>query len=78
MIPLTKHETTIGRPGVQVAKLLRAERGFAVKPLEGEKPPLVNGRPIPMDGVLLVDNDVIEMAGTRLQLVLSDDGGAKA
>jgi hypothetical protein len=66
-IPLTKAETTIGRPGVQVASIMRVGDAFRLKPLEGASPPSVNGKPVERDGVNLAPSDVIEIAGTRLE-----------
>jgi hypothetical protein len=66
-IPLTKAETTIGRPGVQVASIMRVGDAFLLKPLEGTSPPSVNGKPVERDGVNLAPSDVIEIAGTRLE-----------
>jgi hypothetical protein len=66
-IPLTKAETTIGRPGIQVASIVKAGTSFRLKPLEGAAPPSVNGKPVERDGVNLAPSDVIEIAGTRLE-----------
>ena len=68
-IPLRKAETTIGRPGVQVASIVRSGAYFKLQPLEGISPPAVNGEPVGRDGAELARGDVIEIAGTRLEFV---------
>jgi pSer/pThr/pTyr-binding forkhead associated (FHA) protein len=68
-IPLRKDETTIGRPGVQVASIVRSGAYFKLQPLEGISPPAVNGEPVGRDGAALARGDVIEIAGTRLEFV---------
>jgi len=66
---LTKAETTIGRPGLQVAAIVRMGDQFMLKPIEGAAPPAVNGRPAGRDGVDLVPGDLIEIAGTQVEFV---------
>jgi len=68
-IPLRKAETTIGRPGVQVASIVRSGAYFRLQPLEGISPPAVNGEPVGRDGAKLARGDVIEIAGTRLEFL---------
>jgi hypothetical protein len=64
---IAKDETTLGRPGFQVAAIIRSEGGFRVKPVEGISPPTLNGQPIPPDGAELKPGDVIEIVGTRVE-----------
>jgi hypothetical protein len=68
-VALTKPETTLGRPGVQVASIVKSGASFRLKPVEGISPPALNGRPIGVEGVELAPGDVIEIAGTRLEFV---------
>jgi pSer/pThr/pTyr-binding forkhead associated (FHA) protein len=68
-IPLTKRETTIGRAGVQVALISRAGDSFDLKPVEGDRPPLINGKVLAGEGATLTSGDVIEIAGARLEFV---------
>jgi hypothetical protein len=68
-IQLTKRETTIGRAGVQVALISRGGDSFNLKPLEGDRPPLVNGNALADGGATLLSGDVIEIAGARLEFV---------
>jgi hypothetical protein len=68
-IPLTKQQTTIGRAGVQVALISRAGDSFDLKPVEGDRPPLVNGKVLADQGAALTSGDVIEIAGARLEFL---------
>ena len=71
-VPLTKPETTIGRPGVQVATIVNSSEGFSIKRIEGVHPPTVNGQAVHGAGTPLVHGDQIEVAGTRVEFVASD------
>jgi len=68
-IALTKPETTLGRPGVQVAAILKVGPGFRLRPVEGISPPVLNGEPVAADGRDLKPGDLIEIAGTRVEFV---------
>jgi hypothetical protein len=68
-VALTKPETTLGRPGVQVASIVKSGASFMLKPVEGISPPALNGRPVGVEGVELAPGDVIEIAGARLEFV---------
>ena len=70
MVPLIKEETTIGRVGVSVAAVRRTSEGFFLVPIEAKVPARVNGRPLAADAVPLKAGDQIEIAGTKLQLVV--------
>jgi hypothetical protein len=71
-IPLFKPETTLGRPGIQVAAIAKSGIGFVLKRIEGDRPPVVNGQPIAPDGTELAHGDVIEVVGKRLEFVGPD------
>ena len=73
-LQLTKAETTIGRPGLQVAAIVRTGDRFLLKPIEGAAAPEVNGRPAGRDGVDLVPGDLIEIAGTQVEFVGATSG----
>jgi pSer/pThr/pTyr-binding forkhead associated (FHA) protein len=75
LIALTKPETTLGRPGVQVASIVREGASFRIKPVEGISPPSLNGQPVGSDGAVLAPGDVIEVAGTRVEYL---DPGVQA
>ena len=76
-VPLDKDETTVGRVGVQVAAVRRADGEFRLLPLEGGTAPSVNGAPVPAEGQPLKAGDLLEIAGVRLEFVLPP-GGADA
>jgi pSer/pThr/pTyr-binding forkhead associated (FHA) protein len=68
-MPLTKLETTIGRPGVQVAAIVKNGDAFVLKRIEGERAPVVNNQPVVEDGAELAHGDVIELAGRKIEFV---------
>ncbi|TMH55241.1 MAG: FHA domain-containing protein [Betaproteobacteria bacterium] len=76
LIALTKSETTLGRPGVQVASIVQEDASFRIKPVEGISPPSLNGQPVGSDGAVLAPGDIIEVAGTRVEYL--DPGVAAA
>jgi predicted component of type VI protein secretion system len=69
IVALVKDETLIGRTGVQVAALRRTADEVRVVPIEGVNPPSVNGTPVAPEGRPLVAGDILEIAGTRLEVV---------
>jgi pSer/pThr/pTyr-binding forkhead associated (FHA) protein len=73
-MPLTKAETTIGRPGVQVAAIVKNGDAFVLKQIEGERAPVVNNQPVAADGAELAHGDVIELAGRKIEFVSADAG----
>ncbi len=75
LIALTKLETTLGRPGVQVASIVQEDASFRIKPVEGISPPALNGQPVGTEGAVLTPGDIIEVAGTRLEYL---DPGVQA
>ena len=71
-LPLTKAETTIGRPGVQVAAIVKSGDVFLIKRIEGGGAPTVNEQAISEAGTELAHGDRIDIAGTRLEFVAPD------
>ena len=69
IVALVKDETLIGRTGVQVAALRRTAEEVRVVPVEGAHPPSVNGAPVAPEGQPLAAGDILEIAGTRLEVV---------
>jgi pSer/pThr/pTyr-binding forkhead associated (FHA) protein len=69
LISLAKDETTVGRPGVQVASIVKSGTSFRLKPVEGASSPTINGKPVAGEGEMLAHGDTIEIAGTRLEFV---------
>lgn len=73
-LELTKALTTIGRPGVQVAAITRRTDGYYIVHVGGQsggKRPIVNGAEIDTQARKLVHNDSIELAGTKMNFLLS-------
>lgn len=62
--------TTLGKPGIQVAVIMRRPEGYALTHLEGEKRPLLNGVTISEQPHVLEDHDIIEIAGIKLEFYL--------
>ena len=71
IVGLTKSETLIGRAGIQVAALRRMAGEIHVVPLEGASPPRLNGEPLAPDGQKLIVGDILDLAGTTLELILA-------
>lgn len=71
-MPLIKDETTIGRPGIQVAAIVKGEGSFILKRVEGQHPPVVNNRAVAADGAILASGDIIEVAGKKIEFTMSD------
>ena len=71
---LTKALTTLGRPGDQVAAITRRADGYYIVHVGGQgggtKRPVVNGKEIDIQAVKLASNDVIELAGTKMNFLL--------
>ncbi len=65
-IPLTKSITTLGSPNVQVVAISRRPQGYFLAHVEGGQKPIVNGEEVGMAARELQENDVIELAGTKL------------
>ena len=64
---LMKALTTLGKPGVQVAVLTKRPQGFFISHVEGNTPPLVNGKPLTAKAHPLNDKDQIDLAGTKME-----------
>ena len=65
-LEIRKALTTLGRPGVQVAVITRRPQGYFITHVEG-KHPVVNGQSIGAQAHPLKDNDVIELAGVKME-----------
>ncbi|RJX30333.1 MAG: FHA domain-containing protein [Oxalobacter sp.] len=68
-LPLTKEVTTLGRPGTQLAAIIKRSNGFAVSHVEGPAP-LVNQEPVGATPHPLADGDIIDLSGTQVQFSL--------
>lgn len=71
---LSKALTTLGRPGIQVAAISRRHNGDFIVHVDGgpdnDRRPIINGSAIGVKSQLLRDQDVIEIAGVKLQYLL--------
>jgi len=66
-LELTKTLTTLGKPGVQVAVIARRPQGYFITHVEGANFPIVDGKTLGSEAHKLEDNDVIELAGVKMQ-----------
>lgn len=62
--------TTLGKPGIQVAVITRHREGYTLTHLEGEQTPLLNGVALSGQPHVLEDQDIIEIAGIKLEFNL--------
>jgi pSer/pThr/pTyr-binding forkhead associated (FHA) protein len=67
---LVKAITSLGKPGVQVASIIRQPQGYALSHVEGAQTPSVNGVPIGSERRLLGEGDEIEISGVRMRFLL--------
>lgn len=65
-LELRKALITLGRPGVQVAVITRRPQGYFITHVEGSQP-VVNGVAIGSTAHALKDNDVVELAGVKME-----------
>ena len=70
-IPLTKAQTTFGKPGVAVAAITRRDANYYVHHVEGAQVPLLDGTVVGPGPVLLRQGDQISLSGTVLQFLSS-------
>ena len=71
-VPVVKAVTTFGRPGVAVVSVAHRRNGFFVTHLAGDNRPLLNGRALGADPVMLADQDILELAGTQMRFQLRE------
>ncbi|RLJ63685.1 FHA domain-containing protein [Sulfurisoma sediminicola] len=69
-LELTKTLTTLGKPGVQVAVIARRPQGYFITHVEGANFPIVDGKAIGVEAHKLQDNDVVELAGVKMQFFI--------
>jgi len=67
---LTKALTTLGKPGVQVAVITRRPQGYFITHVEGAAFPIVNGKTLDAQPHFLMDHDVVELAGVKMEFFL--------
>ena len=68
-VALQKVVTTIGKPGVAVASITKRHQGFVLAHVEGGEFPLLNGSPLGIEPVTLLNGDRIALAGTEMEFV---------
>lgn len=69
-LALTKALTTLGKPGVQVAVITRRPQGYFITHVEGAAFPIVNGKTLDAQPHFLMDHDVVELAGVKMEFFL--------
>jgi predicted component of type VI protein secretion system len=68
--PLLKAVTTLGQPGIAVVSITQRAGGYQLTRLSGPAAPRLNGSELGAEPVPLRDQDLIELAETRLQFLL--------
>lgn len=71
-VPVVKAVTTFGKPGVSVVSVAQRRGGYFVTHLGGSTAPVLNGLALGNDPVLLTDQDVLDLAGTRMRFQLRE------
>lgn len=66
-LELSKSLTTLGKPGTQVAVITRRPHGYFITHVEGTVFPVVNGRSLDAQAHRLNDNDIVEIAGVKME-----------
>ena len=69
-VDLVKVVTTIGKPGIAIAAITKRPSGYVIAHVEGASKTAVNGLAIGTEATSLRNGDVIELAGTQMQLVV--------
>lgn len=67
VLPLEKERSAIGKPGVEVAVVVRGDEGYSLMAMKSGGDTRLNGVVLTDKPAPLHDNDLIEIAGTRLQ-----------
>jgi hypothetical protein len=70
-VPVVKAVSTFGKPGVSVVAVSHRRDGYYVAHMDGDTRPTLNGDALQAEAVLLSNNDVLELAGTRMLFQLS-------
>ena len=68
---LNKTMTTLGKPGSQVAVITKRPHGYFITHVGGNNHPVVNGLHIGVQAHALNDQDIIELAGTKMEFHLA-------
>jgi pSer/pThr/pTyr-binding forkhead associated (FHA) protein len=71
-LELVKTLTTLGKPGLQVAVIVRRPDGYYLTHVEGPHMPLINGKDIGGQSHKLNDRDIIEVGKVKMEFFLRD------
>ena len=69
-LKLDKAMVSFGKPGIQVAVIIKRPKGYFITHIEGECYPTVNGKQIGVQAQSLQHLDVVELAGTKMEFNL--------
>ena len=69
-ISLNRAMTNLGKPGVATAVITRRTEGYFLSHLEGDKPPLIENKPIGTHSYKLVDGDTVQIGNIKMQFFL--------
>ena len=74
VLPIDKPVTTLGRPGIQIAAIVKKPEGYFLMHIESDgkvDPPRLNSNSIGDEPVLLRSGDALNVAGIDVQFMLS-------
>lgn len=74
VLPIDKPVTTLGRPGIQIAAIMKKPDGYFLMHIESDgeiAPPQLNNSSIGDEPVLLQSGDALNVAGIDVQFMLS-------
>jgi len=74
VLPIDKPVTTLGRPGIQIAAIMKKPDGYFLMHIESDDnvaPPQLNNTSIGDEPVLLQSGDALNVAGIDVQFMLS-------
>ncbi len=69
-VPLVKEENVLDNPGKSPARIYRTAYGYMLSAQVGPGEPRLNDKPVQPGGQLLEKGDIIEVAGTKYQVVI--------
>jgi len=69
-ISLNRSMTNLGKPGVATAVITRRNDGYFLSHLEGDKPPMVNNKPIGAHSYKFIDGDTVQIGNIKMQFFL--------
>ena len=70
-VPVVKAVTTFGQPGLSVISISHRRDGYYVSGMEGKTAALLNGKKLDQDALMLADNDVLDLAGTKMKFMFA-------